>query len=178
MRIAVLSITHFSKAGAGNTTKALHRFVGSIAFVGAPRAAFAVLDDPDDKDRRLFLHAKNNLAASPQGLAFRLEQKIVGEAGKSIAASRVKWDGEPVSMTADAALSADSGEVRTTRKEAMDFLRQELVSGPVGVKLVNDHAKALGISERTLKRARAELKVKSTRVGGLGDDGDWELSLP
>src|SRR5262245_49599314 len=32
MSVAILSITHFSKAGAGNTNKALHRFIGSIAF--------------------------------------------------------------------------------------------------------------------------------------------------
>ena len=46
-RIAILSVTHFSKAGAGNTTKALHRFIGSIAFTGAPRAAFAVIEDAE-----------------------------------------------------------------------------------------------------------------------------------
>ena len=38
MRVAVLSITHFSKAGASTNTKALHRFIGSIAFIGAPES--------------------------------------------------------------------------------------------------------------------------------------------
>ena len=33
-RVALLSITHFNKTGANNTTKALHRFIGSIAFTG------------------------------------------------------------------------------------------------------------------------------------------------
>ena len=46
-RVAVLTITHFSKTGAANTTKALHRFIGSIAFTGAPRAAFAVVEDAE-----------------------------------------------------------------------------------------------------------------------------------
>ena len=86
MRIAVLSITHFSKTGAASTTKALHRFIGSIAFVGAPRAAFAVIEDSSDTERRLLLHAKNNLAAPPQGLAFRLKHTMVGDLG--IVASR------------------------------------------------------------------------------------------
>ncbi len=58
-------MTHFSKAGANNTTKALHRFIGSIAFTGAPRAAFAVIEDAEQEGRRLFLHAKNNLARAP-----------------------------------------------------------------------------------------------------------------
>src|SRR4029450_5688429 len=43
--VAVLSITHFSKAGAATGAKALHRFIGSIAFVGAPRVAFALIAD-------------------------------------------------------------------------------------------------------------------------------------
>jgi putative DNA primase/helicase len=77
MRVAILSVTHFSKAGANSNTKALHRFIGSIAFIGAPRVAMVVVED-SDKDRRLLLHAKNNLAPPPQGLAFRLQQEIVG----------------------------------------------------------------------------------------------------
>jgi putative DNA primase/helicase len=176
MRVAVLSITHFSKAGAGNTTtRALHKFIGSIAFVGAPRAAFAVIEDADDKDRRLFLHAKNNLAAPPQGLAFRLVQTIVGEPGKGIVASCVKWEAMPVTMTADAALASDSGEVRNARAEAKDFLQEVLADGPVPVSEVNDQADALGIAEKTLKRARAELNVKAAKIEF---SGGWTLSLP
>ena len=67
-RVAILTVTHFSKAGATNTTKALHRFIGSIAFVGAPRVAFAVIEDAEHNGRYLVLHAKNNLAPAPQGL--------------------------------------------------------------------------------------------------------------
>ena len=64
MRVAVLSITHFSKGGANTTTKALHRFIGSIAFIGAPRIAQVIIEDTDN-DRRLLLHAKNNLGLAP-----------------------------------------------------------------------------------------------------------------
>lgn len=115
-----MSVTHFSKAGAKNTTKALHRFIGSIAFTGAPRAAFAVIEDAEHDGRRLFLHAKNNLACAPQGLAFRLEQCIIGE---DIVASRVWWDTEPIAITADEALAADAAgtETRTAKAEAIEF---------------------------------------------------------
>ena len=64
--VAVLTISHFSKAGTG-TPKALYRFIGSIAFTAAPRAAFVVMENPDDKSQRLFLHAKNNLAKPSAG---------------------------------------------------------------------------------------------------------------
>jgi putative DNA primase/helicase len=79
-RVAILSVTHFSKAGANSTTKALHRFIGSIAFTGAPRAAFAVIEDAEHDGRRLFLHAKNNLARPPQGLALRWNNALSAKA--------------------------------------------------------------------------------------------------
>jgi AAA domain len=122
MRVAVLSVTHFSKTGANSTTKALHRFIGSIAFTGAPRAAFAVIEDAEHEGRRLFLLAKTNLSGRPQGLAFRLEQCDVRD---GIIASRVVWDGEPVAITANEALAADAGSTDNmgAKVEAIDFLR-------------------------------------------------------
>ena len=97
-RVAVLSITHFSKPGSASTAKALHRIIGSTAFTAAPRVALAVIEDAENPGRYLVLHAKNNLAPPPQGLAYRLEQTII-EA--DIVASRSVWETEPVTMTAN-----------------------------------------------------------------------------
>ena len=156
MRVAVLSITHFCKAGAGTTIKALHKFIGSIAFVGAPRAAFAVLEDSNDKDRRFFLHAKNNLAPPPQGLVFRLEQTLIGDGGKVIVASYVNWEREPITMTANEALAAEavSNESRTASAEAERFLLELLASGPVPAKEVKTEAEAAGLSSTTVRKPR------------------------
>jgi putative DNA primase/helicase len=173
-RVAVASVTHFAKANFGTTTKALHKFIGSIAFVGAPRAAFAVVEDPEDSGRRLLLHAKNNLAPPPPGLAFHPKQTIVGQPGKGIVASYVEWEPEHVTITADAALATDAGEARNAREEAKDFLQQLLANGPVTVSEINEQAEALGIAEKTLKRARADLKVKATKSEF---SGGWVLSL-
>ena len=50
-----------------------------------------------------------------------------------------------------------------------------LADGPVDVETVNKQAKSLGISERTLRRARRDLNVIATK----GDfAGGWSLSLP
>src|SRR5882757_7682135 len=76
LRIAVVAVTHLNKGGAGNQN-AVSRFAGSIAFIAAARAAFAVIEDPDDGERRLLLQAKSNLGKKCEGLAFRLEQRLV-----------------------------------------------------------------------------------------------------
>ena len=176
MRVAVLSITHFSKSGAGITTKALHRFIGSIAFVGAPRMAFAVIEDAADKERRLMLHAKNNLAPPPPGLAFKLKQTIVVEA---IVASRIDWEPEHVNMTADAALAAGavSGDGHSAKEDAEDFLREVLADGAVGAKEVKRQAGEAGIANRTLMRAKRDLGVQSYREEAV-DKHKWFWILP
>jgi putative DNA primase/helicase len=175
MKVAVLSITHFSKAGSGNTNKALHRFIGSIAFVGAPRAAFAVIEDADNEGRILFLHAKNNMAPKPQGLAYRLLQTIVGD---NIVASYVHWEDTPVTISADQALgAAESAGSRTTKEEATDFLRDILGQGEVPAEEVQQAARRAGITPKPLRSAREALKVKSRREG-FGPGAVWYWSLP
>jgi putative DNA primase/helicase len=175
MRVAFLSVTHFSKSGANNATKALHRFIGSIAFTGAPRAAFAVIEDAENEDRRLFLHAKNNLARAPQGLAFRLEQCIVAD---DIIASRIVWDTEAVSITANEALAAEAAgtESRTAKAEAMEFLKAALADGPVPAAEINRMAREHGLTTKVVRSAREALGVKIERDGfGPGSKSLWSL---
>ena len=174
-RVAILSVTHFSKAGTNSTTKALHRFIGSIAFTGAPRAAFAVIEDAEHDGRRLFLHAKNNLACAPQGLAFQLEQCLVGD---GIVASRILWDAEPVTITANEALAAEAAgtETRTAKAEATDFIQSVLAAGPVGAADVNRMARDHGLTTKAIRSAREALGVKIERDGfGPGSKSLWSL---
>jgi hypothetical protein len=178
-RVAILSVMHFSKTGTGATTKALHRFIGSIAFIGAPRAAFAVIADREDEGRRLLLPVKNNLAREPQGLAFYTEQCQIGD--DHIIASRVTWNTEPVAITADKAMAADIAGTRTTteKAEAMEFIRAALGDGPLPAAEVKRLAREEGLTPKVVRSAREALGVLVAREGfGKGSRSMWSLATP
>jgi len=59
--------------------------------------------------------------------------------------------------------------------EAKDFLSSALAQGARPAKDVEAEARQEGISERTLKRAKKELRVQSRKCGMTGA---WEWSLP
>jgi hypothetical protein len=95
--VAIASVTHFTKGTNNASTKAIDRIIGSVAFIAAPRIGFTVIADPEDPDRRLFLHVKNNISRSPQGLAFRVEQHVVGSDNRGdFIGSCVAWEGGPI----------------------------------------------------------------------------------
>jgi putative DNA primase/helicase len=71
--VAILAVSHPPKA---SQAKAIHAVTGSLAFVAAARIVFIVVEEPET-GRRLMLPTKNNLAAMPLGLAYRLEQRFV-----------------------------------------------------------------------------------------------------
>jgi len=145
--IAVVGISHQTKGSA--QFKAIYRTMGSLAFVAAARAAWAVVKDPDDDDRRLFLPVKNNLADA-KGLAYRLED------------GRVVWEPDPVLVSIDdlSESSPDDGP----KDEAKAWLFGQLEQGPVTANAIQKASKADGIGFRTLKRAKKELGVMSKKV--------------
>jgi hypothetical protein len=170
--IAVLSITHFSKSGAGSATKALHRFIGSIAFVGAPRIALAVIEEDG---RYLLLQAKNNLAPPPSGLAYKIEATLLQPS--MIESSRVVWDAGHVSISADEAINSKKGREAPDRDDAEEFLKRLLANGPLEQTAIEETADRQFHAWRTVRRAAKELGViKGKEKGKM--DGPWMWKLP
>jgi hypothetical protein len=148
--------------------------------VAAARAAFIVTKDPNDESRRLFLPVKNNLARLGAGLAFRLEQRSVGD--REINTSSVVWASELVAISADQILQATGDQTNTGGRsalvEAEEFLKEMLAGGPVPVSELQAEVKAAGLSWATLRRAKNRLEVRSYRQSQGGDgEGHWYWSL-
>ncbi len=169
---AVVAVSHLRKAAGA---EALLRITGSLAFVAAARATYVVARDPQDEHRRLFLPAKNNLGDDRSGLAYRIGPATVGD---GIETSRIVWDSEPVTVTADEALAAPvEDEARTEREEAADWLRELLSGGPVRVSEIKREAKEAGLSWRTVERAKRAIGAHVVREG-FGGQCRWSVTEP
>jgi len=175
LHIAVIGICHFNKKD--DIKSALLRVSDSIAYVAAARHVYAVLDDPDDKNSKLFVKAKNNLARDTKALRYGVSVKTVGhdtKLGVDISAPYIIWHPQHVEITANEAMQAATGQ--TAKREAREFLLERLEAGPVNSDDVIEEAKQEGIAKRTLDRAKKELGIKSRRRGGI--DGTWFWELP
>jgi hypothetical protein len=172
--VAVLGITHPPKMVPGS--KAINAVSGSLAFVAAARMAFLVTADPADPERRLMTTIKNNLGAEAYGLAYRITTRTVGE---DIVASFLSWDSTPITMSANEALSATNDAARERAdqmREAEDFLLDLLAGGPAPAEEGQSKAKAAGIKDRTLSRARKKLGIIAKKDNVF--QGRWTWSLP
>ena len=172
--VAVLAVTHLNKAAG---MSALHRAMGSLAFVAAARAVWIVTRDNDDRtgDRRLMLPAKNNIGNDRSGLAFALKSTS-SPAGTAV----VAWSADPVTVTADEALAPHDGRKDRTSPvldEACEWLQHQLADGPKPSRELLETAEADGIKESALRRAKSKLNVGAKR-DGFGSAGAWAWKLP
>ena len=179
--VAVLGVTHFSK---GTGQSAINAFIGSVAFIAAARAAFAVMKDPEDQERRLFLPVKNNLAPLGHGLAFRLTQHLVATTGIDAVASAVSWESAPVTSTADGVMAANAGgnATSTAKGDCIEFLENILAGGWTEVADITAEAISAGLhtqgkelkDNKPMRAARSTLKIETKREGfGKGARYFW-----
>ena len=170
--VCVLLISHFNK---NSDAKAIHRTMGSLAFVAAARAAHALVADRDDPARRLFVPLKNNLGQDRLGLAFTIDD------------GRLTW--QPGDVDAKSAFAAPSRDTPTMDDEAATaWLRDRLSAGPREATALREDAKSAGIGRNLFDRARQSLDVHSRRgkdrqafyhlPGHDADDDAPNLTLP
>lgn len=166
---AVVCVSHLNKGGGG---EALLRVTGSLAFVAASRAAFLIVRDNEDKHRRLLLPIKNNIGNDESGLAFSVESYSLPG---GIETSRVSWEGEPVTITADEAMSPPGdSEERSALDDAKEFLSNLLADGPLSSRQIKGDAEGAGYAWRTIQRAHKALGIDAYK-SGMKEGWLWRL---
>jgi hypothetical protein len=126
------------------------------------------------------LTAGNNAPdTSDKALAYHFGAREVGTdavSGKAIWAPHVIWEAKYVEVTASEAMQAASeNKSPGTRDEAKKFPLAILGNGPVAKTEIEEAAEAEGISERTLYRAKRELKNIVAKKDAA--DGGWTWRL-
>lgn len=172
-RAAVVGVSHLSKCSGAD---ARLRVNGSLAFVAAARSAWLVHRDAENPGRRLFLPLKNNLGKDDSGLAYRIETATVL---RGIEVSRVSWESERVTVSADEALSAPPLSTKPVC-DAELFLASLLEkAGPAGApaRKIQTEARDAGHAWRTVERAKAALGLVAVRTG-FGKGGGWVWRYP
>jgi hypothetical protein len=147
-------VRHLTKDG---RHRALYRGLGSIGLVGSCRSAWLIAADPRVPGRRLLAQEKNNLGPPQPSLAF-----AVADAGGLPALS---WLG-PADWSADALLAAAGSRptIPGPIDHAKEFLTEFLRDGPRTTSDIWREAEPLGLSKRTLNRARKPLRIHTRKV--------------
>ena len=154
-KCAIILIGHMNKCSVG---KSAYRGLGSIDFQAAARSVLIVGRIKDEPEIRVVCQTKSSLAPEAKAVAFRLSE-----------GNGFEWVGE-YDVSADDLLS---GTVKGTKKQAaMDFLENLLADGQMSQKEIIELARQKGISDKTLRNAKDELKIKSKRV-----NNQWHWSF-
>ena len=161
--VAVLCVSHFSKGSAGQSP--VYRVMGSLAWTAAARSVIGILKDPEDKRRRLMMLVKSNIAIDRGGYAYQ-----VGESADGI--TDLLFEPDRVEGSIEDMIGGNTGYGEKIA-DAEDFLAEELANGQKWQSDLEHKAKRRGISERTLRRAKQELKVESDQA-----EGRWIWKLP
>ncbi|CAK7033872.1 MAG: hypothetical protein DELT_00475 [Desulfovibrio sp.] len=157
---AFVVIGHLNKSA----SKSQYRGLGSVDIYSASRSVLTFGRARDKQYLRAFAHTKANLAPEGPSIAYELHPE-----------TGFRWLGKS-DITAAELLGADfeSGwkPKETAYGRALSLLQKELASGSMPAEDIYSKAGDMGISKRTLDKAKAHLCIKSRKKGKLWF---WEL---
>jgi len=155
-KCAVLLIRHLGK---GQKDRAIYRGLGSVDFAAAARSILLAGQDPRNPQDKAIIHVKSSLAEIGPSIGYQIQD------GKFF------WTGIS-HLTADNVLApAPREEEKSAVEEAVDFLEEVLADGPRPAKEILKEARNVGITERTLNRAKTQVGVIAKRIGEQGKRG-------
>ena len=161
--MAILGITHFRKS-TGESGGLGERIIGSSAFLQVARMVWYAIKPKDAEGQRLFFRGDTNLAKDEEGYLYEVESQGAhfAERNLTIHTAGIAWgarvsDEEIQSYIEPTAEIEDSAPVLASAKE---FLTRYLVQGEKLRSEIEEEAKNLGLSNRTLSRAKKDLGIK------------------
>lgn len=173
---AVLGIHHLTKGTVGRDP--LDRVTGSLAFTALARIVLATVTRKESESEgppRMLLRVASNLGPSGGGFGYDIEMTILHE--PAIEVSRIKWleevEGDAHELMAEAEEVKDKSD--SALAKACEFLREILKVGPKSAKEMERRFADAGHSEKTIRRAKAELKIKSFRNKTTPEVWMWTL---
>ena len=156
---AIVLIRHLRKQLEG---RAVHRGLGSMGIIAAVRSGLLVSRRNDDPTRAVLAVTKSNIAGALPSLEFRITEV----AGRAV----IEWSGV-AELSADTLVQRPEAPLRI-RDQAVLWLQKQLADGPRRVVELRDAAARAGIPDRTLDRAKGQLRVSSRKVT-LKDHSEW-----
>lgn len=144
---AIVLVGHMNKNSSG---KANYRGLGSIDISAAARSVLVVGKMGKNSDLRVFAHLKSNLAPRGKSLSFLIKNDVI------------EWQGE-CELSADEVLAGGVSDASGKMSLAEEFLIEKLTDDLVPAKQLFEEAEQIGISKRTLKRAKVALQISSIK---------------
>lgn len=173
--LAVVLVQHLNRRS--DNGDPLARIADSQGLTQLARSVLVWGPDPADPDgdqgtMKALTRAKGNLARAAASATFTITERAIGH---GITAPYLQR-GADRTITAEEVVS--DSDTRTAVEEATDFLAALLADGPVEAKSVRNSAKDAGIADRTLDRAKRNLKVRSEQARDGQTIKGWQWSLP
>ena len=151
---AIVLVRHLRKSGGTATNQGY----GSIHYTGAVRSVLAVLKNPLDGGESILVHSKSNLTEPGPLVVFRLANGALVRVHDSPLT--------PEHLTKPAQCER--------LEEARAFLLEALRDGPRPASTIKRRATAEGVTQATLRRAKASLALV---VHKRGNRGQWTWGL-
>jgi putative DNA primase/helicase len=158
----IVAVRHLNKAKVG---RSIYAGQGSIDFTASARSVLLAGSAPDDPHQHALVHIKSNLAPCGSSCGYRIDD------------GRFCWTGESTLGACDLLAAEAPFGAANAEEEARAFLRATLSDGALPATAIRAAAREVGISERTLKRAKQREQVEVVRQG-FGEGSLWLWRYP
>jgi AAA domain/DNA N-6-adenine-methyltransferase (Dam) len=163
--LAVVAVVHFN---GGPSTDVRSRISGSKALRDASRSVLVCGTDPADESRFVMVQDKNSFGPRPTtGQAYRIETTRIEHHAGVFTTSSVVWLGDVEIDSRGLLAGPDNPEERSDIAEAEQILTDliEEAGGRINATDAKRAATAVGVSDKTMQRARRRLGLEAVPEG-------------